>query len=1141
MSQIYFRHESLREQQKSLIEDAYGAIEGKENLLAHAPVGLGKTDSLLSPAISYAIEHNKTVFFLTPKISQHRIAMDVVLGLEKKYELDLRAVDLIGRKYACIDPILADQDSEGFYQSCERKRKKEECQFYRNAKGYTRLDEARAERLFKKVVKKYGPGMHHEQLVELGCQNEACAYEWLTQLASLSNVVIADYFHMMLPQIRDVLLLKIKKKLKDSIIIVDEAHNLSKRVRDQLSVSTNTFLLKNLDKELKFLGLKSNFETKFRRWAKQELGNAREKLISKEKFYESLANEEYTPEELADYLEGCGEAFIEATGKKSFSLRFARFIQSWREPKDLSPSVRILRRKGDHYFLAKKALDPSPATSKMNEAHSAILTSGTLLPLEMHRDVLGLDPEKTKLKTYASPFQRKNKMNIILDGFTTRYSQRDPEQFARIAKMLDEVILKSPGGVALFFPSYKVLNAVIPFMKSKNLHVQWERMRPSEVGELLKNFRERGTLCAVQGGSLSVSYDEPIILKKGNEILLTPIGEFVDRTMERGEVTTKKGIERSVPDEKYEVCAFDPKTFKIKFKPLSKVIRHKIKEPLLEVTLQTGRKVKATPSHSIFALKNGEVCAPPVSELKVGDFVIIPKTLPSGELPKELDILESMLALPASKISNLYMQGQKECLDLEKLKNAGYSRMWKYRDTAPLELLTKEVWLTKPTISEIHIRWGHKLKTNIPLSPQLFRLLGYYVAEGHHVRGRHSCIGLTFGSHETELIEDAKQCIEDIFGVAPSIQSSHSATQLIFGGKLARLFFVDILKAGERAGNKRVPPIVLSASAEQKLEFLRGYIAGDGTISKTREISCKTISKMLASDLLYLFLQLGIFASCTEIPAKGTHKKSYWLCVSNADQLEKLLPILSESDKKKVEKYISESKQNKKRRTLHPDTIPVEESGLGELFEAARPLQKLEGTKIRNRVHNTRLRRDLFSETFQYILKERRDSVNSSQVKQLEHLIGSDFGFAQIKSIKKINSPSEYVYDVSVSGFENFVGGFGGIILHNSEGVDYNQGEIKTAVIVGIALDEMSLEVESLIQHYDEKFGQGWNYGYLYPGVTKAIQSAGRAIRKETDRAVVIYMDERFNWKNYKSMLPREERFVTSSDPTEFINCFWSK
>ena len=507
VAEIYFRHDSLRAHQGELIQDTHSAIENKENLLAHAPTGTGKTDALLSSAISYALEHNKTVFFLTPKISQHKIALDVVLGLEKKHKLGLRAVDLIGRKYACIDPVLEDQDAEGFYQSCERKRKREECDFYRNAKGFSRLEEARAERTFEKVVKTYGCGMHHNDLMELGRENEACPYEWLTKLASISNVVIADYFHMMLPQIRDILLMKIKKKLSNSIIIVDEAHNLSARVRDQLSISTNTFLLKNMDKEIKFLGLQSNFESKFRKWAKYQLGDAREKTLSREAFFESFSNEDYTPEELADYLEGCGETFIEATGKKSFSLRFSRFLKTWIEPKDLAPSIRILRKRGDNYFLAKKALDPSPATSKMNEAHAAIFTSGTLNPLEMHRDVLGLDPEITKMKTYSSPFKKANKLNMILEGFTTRYSQRDPEQYKRIATMLDSIVGATPGGTALFFPSYKVMNSILPFMKSKNLHVQWERMKPSEVGDLLKSFRERGTLCAVQGGSCAEGVD----------------------------------------------------------------------------------------------------------------------------------------------------------------------------------------------------------------------------------------------------------------------------------------------------------------------------------------------------------------------------------------------------------------------------------------------------------------------------------------------------------------------------------------------------------------------------------------------------------------------------------------------------------
>ncbi|MBD3389656.1 hypothetical protein GF415_01740 [Candidatus Micrarchaeota archaeon] len=507
VAQIYFRHESLRKQQENLVKDAYSAIENEENLLAHAPVGLGKTDALLSPAVSYALENNKTVFFLTPKISQHRIALDVVRGLARKYGLDLRAVDLVGRRYSCIDPVLSEQDHEGFYQACERKRKREECHFFRNAKGYSRLEEAKADRLFKEVLKKYGCGMNHEDLVELGRQKEACPYEWMTKIAARSNVIIADYFHMMLPQIRDVLLSRLKKKISDSIIIVDEAHNLSRRVRDQLSVSTNSFFLRKLDKELRFLGMESHFYSKFNRWARKELGRAREKLVSRESFFEAISNEEYAPAELAEYLESCGEGFMEATGKRSFSLKFSRFLQRWADSRDTTPSVNILRKKRDSFFLSKKALDPSPATSKINSAHSAILTSGTLLPLEMHRDVLGLDAGNTQMKMYTSPFRKKNKLNIILEGFTTKYSRREPGEYKRMAAMLDKIVETTPGGTALFFPSYKVMDAVLSFMNSRNLLVQRERMKPSEIGDLLKSFRKKGALCAVQGGSLSEGVD----------------------------------------------------------------------------------------------------------------------------------------------------------------------------------------------------------------------------------------------------------------------------------------------------------------------------------------------------------------------------------------------------------------------------------------------------------------------------------------------------------------------------------------------------------------------------------------------------------------------------------------------------------
>lgn len=507
MSPVYFRHEQVRKEQDALIRDAYEAIENSRHLIAHAPVGMGKSDALLSPAISHALEHNETVFFLTPKISQHKIALSVVKGLAEKYELPIRAVDLIGRRYACIDPVITESDQESFYASCERKRKREECPFYRNSKGYSRLEEAKADQLFKGIMNDYGSGRSHDELVRVGREQEACPYEWLIKIASVSNVIIADYFHMMLPQIRDILLLKTKKKMSNSIIIVDEAHNLAKRVRDQLSTSTNTFLLRKLDKEYHFLGMKTNFEPKFNKWAGEYLAKSEEKLISQEDFLPALSNAEFTPEELAGQLEDAGTAFIDATGKKSYAFRFSVFLRRWLDSKDKTPSVRILKKKGSYYYLAKKALDPSSATSKMNEAHSALLTSGTLLPLEMHRDVLGLDVARTTLKQYSSPFPPENRMGILLEGFTTRYSHRDPEQFKRMAEMLDRIVAATPGGTALFFPSYVVLNAIIPFMKSSPLIVQREKMKPSEIGELLKEFRERGILCCVQGGSLAEGVD----------------------------------------------------------------------------------------------------------------------------------------------------------------------------------------------------------------------------------------------------------------------------------------------------------------------------------------------------------------------------------------------------------------------------------------------------------------------------------------------------------------------------------------------------------------------------------------------------------------------------------------------------------
>ena len=117
--------------------------------------------------------------------------------------------------------------------------------------------------------------------------------------------------------------------------------------------------------------------------------------------------------------------------------------------------------------------------------------------------------------------------------------------------------------------------------------------------------------------------------------------------------------------------------------------------------------------------------------------------------------------------------------------------------------------------------------------------------------------------------------------------------------------------------------------------------------------------------------------------------------------------------------------------------------------------------------------------------------------------------------------------EVFIAGFRSFAVGSGGVLLgvagaNFAEGVDLPGDLLKGVVVVGLPLSRPDLHTKALIEYYGSKFGKGWEYGYTYPAMAKCVQSAGRCIRLESDRGVVVYLDERFAWPQYYSCLPRE-------------------
>ena len=103
-----------------------------------------------------------------------------------------------------------------------------------------------------------------------------------------------------------------------------------------------------------------------------------------------------------------------------------------------------------------------------------------------------------------------------------------------------------------------------------------------------------------------------------------------------------------------------------------------------------------------------------------------------------------------------------------------------------------------------------------------------------------------------------------------------------------------------------------------------------------------------------------------------------------------------------------------------------------------------------------------------------------------------------------------------------------------SEGVNYADNLIKCVMIVGIPLPKPDLEINSKIEYMNKKFiGKGRDYAYLIPGVMRAVQAAGRAIRSEKDRAAVIFMDNRYEWSVYKKMI---SNFIPISESKDYIS-----
>ncbi|QUI20814.1 ATP-dependent DNA helicase [Vallitalea pronyensis] len=113
------------------------------------------------------------------------------------------------------------------------------------------------------------------------------------------------------------------------------------------------------------------------------------------------------------------------------------------------------------------------------------------------------------------------------------------------------------------------------------------------------------------------------------------------------------------------------------------------------------------------------------------------------------------------------------------------------------------------------------------------------------------------------------------------------------------------------------------------------------------------------------------------------------------------------------------------------------------------------------------------------------------------------------------------------------------------EGIDLKGEKLSGAIIVGVGLPSICLERDLIKAHFDNRSGNGFQYAYMYPGMNKVMQAAGRVIRTGEDIGVVILIDERFNYQHYRNLFPPEwchAKYISSSTSLRNrVDLFWNK
>lgn len=563
----------------------------------------------------------------------------------------------------------------------------------------------------------------------------------------------------------------------------------------------------------------------------------------------------------------------------------------------------------------------------------------------------------------------------------------------------------------------------IPQMKHLGFSIQRLKTRPP-LGGLLETevSAEDALRTALRlGDSVLVVGEVRSSIRGTEEVLVVEKG--ITKRIPIKDLETVNVKEYSVPSVGYDL--------KTSILPLTAFVKHPERNKLLEVTTKTGRKVTVTPDHSLFtATRDFKIAAIECKDLKPGSQVVIPSILPLGFNDiEELNVVE---LLPQMRVQGFeeYVResiskvGWKKATEIGGVKSGDiYNYFRSHKTYLPISSF-KHLMQETETEFDPHTLMVRNGTSNpipgvIPVNEEFCRFLGYYVSEGYHTYERGEGGSVIITNSDPKIINDTVNLSKQLFLLEPKLRVVHGAgysTQIqLRSSPLGALF--SVLGCGRTCTEKRIPSIIYGLSKRKVAEFLKGLFSGDGSLTCSERsgnaIRYTSTSKKLVEDVAYLLLGFGIVSTIRYKPRANNKSNDQWnLTFKDREMVQTFLKEIG---------FVKEVTPLVIRKWSHTtsNTIYFEKEALEKHF-----------TKLPRKYRH--LKR--FLRCSKNYLRKVAADPECIVSEELKIFASGEFFLDVVKEVKEIELETpEPVYDLSVSPTQNFIGGFGGILLHNTE------------------------------------------------------------------------------------------------------------